>query len=269
MKTVKELRSKIQNVIWKEQEPEQLANLIQEILVQYKECYNEYIQRVRAIIEPNEEENVNNILKYIQRDYQETVEMLKTIELAEEGYRKKEIEEIILPTIDKITNGIQNANSESFKEQDIILKEDIVKAKRNKRYISEIKSNVISELKSSKSMIIQKSKDIEVDKKKLRVLQEELERKMQVIINNASSRLDKMQLVMEERDIKMYNEILQLLEEYYKESTELELSKLKPIRQDFIKRISENVKVDQTQIVQNANGDNMQQIVRDMNLEEK
>lgn len=277
MKKIKELKSKVQKIIQEEKEPKEIKSIIDSILLDYKDSYTVYIRNMASAIENDSKrsENMNHIMSYVTKDYREIEETMKTIQWAEEQYRKKEMEDQIVPTIQGLAEEKENNSSENVlyglfllddketieerekRQDDEIIERNVIGQQKNSKYINEIRNAIISEIKSSKSMVINKIKELNLNSEYSIREKAKFENEIQMIIDKASVKLNEIEPILEGQDRKICSEIIEVWDQYCEENGIRNKTEniAQSQREQFKARLSENVKVDESKALEKIEQD--------------
>lgn len=278
MKKIKELKTKVQKIIQEEKETKEVKSIIDSILLDYKDSYTVYIRNMASAIENDSKrrEDINHIMSYVTKDYREIEETMKTIQWAEEQYRKREIEDQIVPTIqglaeEKENNYSKNVlyglffldNNETVEERekrqdDEIIERNVIGQQKNSKYINEIRNAIISEIKSSKSMVINKIKELNLNSEYSMTEKAKFENEIQMIIDKASVKLNEIEPILEGQDRKICSEIIEVWDQYCEENGIRNKTEniAQSQREQFKARLSENIKVDESKALEKIEQDN-------------
>ena len=261
MQNIKELTVKVHKIIDSEENIE-VQKVVQEILQEYEHYYKQYIGSIYKSIEGNtkQEENIRDIAIYAKKDYTEMEQTLKTIQLAEEEYRKKELEERIMPIIedlvrrkqDKNTKESININTSTFSDNK---KREKMKEEKNSRYAKEITNNIISEMKTSKNIIINKVKSLKLNNGYDENAKTKFEKEMQQLIEKATQKLQEIEQILKSQDQKIYNQIEEQWKQYYVGNT----YEAQENKQKFRERITQGVNIDEKAAMREV--ENNQQVI--------
>lgn len=266
MKKIKELQLKVQKIINEEKEPEEIKKIVDSILLDYKDAYTTYIRNISMIIENDRKrsEDMSHIASYITKDYEEIQETMKTIQIAEEEYRKKGMEEQVIPTIQslaeekeqkalgKVLDGsfllddIETPEQREQRQDRELIEHNVNRQQKNKKYVQEIKNAIINEIKSSKSMIAMKIKELELNNIYVETQIKKFEEEIKSVINKATMDIERIEQVLEAQDREICDKIINEWEKYYKENKSIDttINMAQVQREQFRARISQNVQVD-------------------------
>lgn len=266
MEKIKELQLKVQKIINEEKEPEEIKKIIDSILLDYKDAYTVYIRNIATTIQSDRKrsEDMDHIASYVTKDYEEIQETMRTIQIAEEEYRKKEMEEQVIPAIQglakekeqkdlgKVLDGsflLDDRETPEQREQRQdreLIEHNINGEQKHNRYIKEIKNTIISEIKSSKNMVIKKIKELELNNIYAEIQTKKFEEEIKNVVDKATIDLQRIKQILELQDKKMCNQIISQWEQYREGNKTIDKTKntAQIQREQFRARISQNVQVD-------------------------
>lgn len=266
MEKIKELQLKVQKIINEEKEPEEIKKIIDSILLDYKDAYTVYIRNIATTIQNDRKrsEDMDHIASYVTKDYEEIQETMRTIQIAEEEYRKKEMEEQVIPAIQglakekeqkdlgKVLDGsflLDDRETPEQREQRQdreLIEHNINGEQKHNRYIKEIKNTIISEIKSSKNMVIKKIKELELNNIYAEIQTKKFEEEIKNVVDKATIDLQRIKQILELQDKKMCNQIISQWEQYREGNKTIDKTKntAQIQREQFRARISQNVQVD-------------------------